>query len=247
MDSSSCISDVGVYCKEFFSVNERQATKVVLVALAALSLVVFQTNLPVITGVAVGVGLGFLTLVFEKYVRAGSELDRDWLDVSKIDRWHLLGCLCFYSVVIPALSAFATPVGAAPVAQGIGWAIRSGDIGLIFTACLLGPCSEEILFRGFLQERIEDLVYMTRKWTCVSVEITQDIANLVQAVLFGGVHILGKQVMKSTEKGVVWLMTGACGWYWGHTKNKECLLSSIALHSMHNASSTINILMSDTF
>ncbi|MDP1608591.1 MAG: CPBP family intramembrane metalloprotease [Chlamydiales bacterium] len=104
-----------------------------------------------------------------------------------------------------------------------------------FKVVVQGPICEEILYRGFLQERFVDIVELfDRHVYPLSNEFQEGIPSLAQAAVFGLAHITGNQVAPGAEL-LIATATGWSGCVWGICKieNKDLLLST-TIHSATN-------------
>lgn len=108
-------------------------------------------------------------------------------------------------------------------------------VRFLFKCIVVAPICEEILFRGFVQERFEDAAQLLNRHIYpLSRRAQEKMANVAQAILFGIVHILGGQVAPA-GKWVVALASGWCGYVLGRRKTESTsLTAAMAEHSMNN-------------
>lgn len=97
----------------------------------------------------------------------------------------------------------------------------------LFTVCLVVPASEEILFRGYIQNYLGS-------------QLPARLAILVSSVIFGICHYSGKQGLSNVEivgaLSVFSVFLGSVYW------KERSLLGSIALHGTFNAVSCVGIM-----
>lgn len=115
------------------------------------------------------------------------------------------------------------------------WALLT----LVFRICIIAPITEEIFFRGFLQEKIRDVqAFVTNGKHNTSTQKTIRVG--LQAIIFGLCHYGEEQ--GSANKVIVFL-TGYLGYIFGKRKEKtKDLWSSMALHFSINARSTATLI-----
>ncbi len=109
---------------------------------------------------------------------------------------------------------------------------------LLAQACIIAPIIEEILFRGFLQEKIRDIQAALFK-SNENTLIHKSIRIIAQASLFGLAHYHPK----NSENRLVIVGTGLAGALFGTAKEKtQDLWQPIAMHAGLNASTTCGML-----
>ncbi len=128
------------------------------------------------------------------------------------------------------------PLAAAGPVQRVVSEGMKKPLEFAFKAIIQAPIVEEILFRGFLQERLEDIGHFFSKTICpIPRKMVQKIANVAQAIFFGYCHIIGGQVIPAA-KWLVMAVTGYVGYVCGEAKRKyDTLLIPMALHGINNA------------
>ncbi len=94
---------------------------------------------------------------------------------------------------------------------------------MIPIATLVDPISEEILFRGFLLERLEDLGFSENK------------SDWLQAVLFSAAHM---PLIQGIQEGMgifVFFLISLTGWVLSRYKREgKSLIAPMAIHSAVN-------------
>ncbi|MBX7067467.1 MAG: CPBP family intramembrane metalloprotease [Parachlamydiales bacterium] len=204
-----------------------QQKKVVAVALASLALFVLQLSL------SIGLAL-LLTAVITVLTHFCPRNDTDWFntqfDLKTIG--FLSGFLILKPLIIQAFF-WALGIPLPPIAQeGIAEMILSAPWKMIPLASIVAPFSEEILFRGFLLERLEDL------------QLGETLSMLGQSFIFGAVHL-----NKSIQEGMqipVFAVLSFMGYIFGRLKKEEnSLLAPMAIHSANNIGACVHVLLSD--
>ena len=71
--------------------------------------------------------------------------------------------VAFSLLVVPVVICFMTSLGVLPV-QIMVLQVMTGNLRAILIMHLIAPITEEILFRGFIQERIEDLGFLIDRY-----------------------------------------------------------------------------------
>jgi membrane protease YdiL (CAAX protease family) len=138
-------------------------------------------------------------------------------------------------ILVPIFIGLSIAMGTAPM-QNVVVQLMNRNVRMIFLVTVSAPIAEEILFRGFLQERIEDVITLVGRVICpVSKAVKKYVSLFLQAVVFGLVHIPGKQVVETAKKIHVFIAITITGLWLGWRKNKDkSLLSPIAIHASQN-------------
>ncbi len=107
------------------------------------------------------------------------------------------------------------------------------EISYVFSyACILAPIIEEIVFRGFLQEKIKDIQVLCFGKEAANSFINKIVRIALQALAFGLVHYHALQGLFNI---VVVIMTGLIGFSSGFLKEEtNALGASISYHSLIN-------------
>lgn len=131
---------------------------------------------------------------------------------------------------------------AVPPAQVIGKLIQSRNWHTIVLATLVAPITEEILFRGFLQERLEDTAYLFSRFIHpLSDNVQNRISNFGQAIIFGYVHMHKAQTKLANT--LIFALTGGIGLLMSSFKGRrDNLITPILAHSANNTSFCLRLL-----
>ncbi|OGN55353.1 MAG: hypothetical protein A3D96_03645 [Chlamydiae bacterium RIFCSPHIGHO2_12_FULL_44_59] len=193
--------------------------KVVAVALACIGLFVLQLGLSLSLALCFTTTVTLLTYLFPRE-------DQDWLswpnDKSEEHsiKWISALLLAKPFLITLLFLALGLPLPGVPQVGILEYLMRYPITGLLKTS-LLAPFTEEILFRGFLFERLEDL------------HLSRRVSQGIQAVLFGLAH-LNKKIEEGYEMAVVLPIT-IFGYFLGSRKSKSgSLAGPLALHSASN-------------
>lgn len=253
MSLSAISSSVGQDVRQGGVITSAQSRKVIAVALACLVCFSVQWGMSWGRAVAISLGCAGSTLLSEVTLRNGaSPLNGDWFNGSDVEGRELFKCLIVWAaVVILVTVVLRRRNGEMDPAQAVAREILRGDIRTIGMATLIAPVTEEILFRGFMRERLEDiLLLMNRCLPIASDGVCEKISLVAQALVFGAIHVVGNQVIRVGRKIPVFCMTALMGFRLGLCSEmfsgRRSLLPSIAVHSAHNTSLTIGLLISRT-
>jgi membrane protease YdiL (CAAX protease family) len=106
---------------------------------------------------------------------------------------------------------------------------------LIFRICIVAPVIEEVIFRGFLQEKIRNIQVLLGS-TRIDSRIQKAVRVAFQAIVFGLAHIHPAQ---GALNGFIFLFTGVLGAACGYLKEKTSTLwVPMAFHAHNNISYT---------
>lgn len=233
---SSFFSLEGISKELEIELSKRQLLKIATVAAACFAMCMFQWGMPIVMSLAIATTMALSALLAEKEIRRAPHLQTDWFNTDHI-HWVALTCHLLYRLIaVPAIIIFQASLAvAAPPAQAVALAIQAGYLREILITAILGPITEEILFRGWLQERLEDFFYLLSQLFPISEKAQQHFAACLQAIIFGALHVTGGQVCQSGEKLAVFLGTTFFGWIAGLTKIfDQSLISPILVHSASN-------------
>ncbi len=193
---------------------------------------------------AAGIGLACsaVTVLSEAFLRQNDDMNTDWTN-RDFDRKSALFSVALRLTLLPAIVGLATASGILPL-QSVGAHILAGNKKIILLAALIGPIAEEILFRGFLQERMEDLANLADRHLSPLPQAAKEwFAIVSQTVLFGSLHITGTQVVNQSKRFVVFCSTSFLGLILTLAKKEDkSLLSPIAIHSAQNSGIVLGLL-----
>lgn len=236
-------------CPRAFTLEPYQALKMHQVlkvgAVAAACLVVIGIQLSYSWPLAAAVALtcSIITLVSEIFLRNDNNQNNINWGNEPINPRRLMIHIALRLSVVPLVLGLMTAFGIMPL-QAVAIQIMSGNIKLILLATLIAPIAEEIIFRGFIQERLEDLATLIDRYIQpLSHESKKLFSAVAQAVLFGAVHITGKQVINHSMKIAVFCMTTLFAYTLTMLKETDqSLLSPIAFHCAHNTGIVLGLL-----
>lgn len=220
------------------SLSKPQAIKVASVALACLAMFSLQLQCSFILASKISFVCSTATFLSEKLKNNSA----DWF--TAINTKELLPDLIKRLLLFPICTGLLYTSLGLPV-QVVAQKILFCDLRVIFIATVIAPVVEEILFRGFIQERIEDVSFLVGRYIHqIPVGTTEKIALATQAVFFGLSHLPGNQIIGSLfDKVIVFSTVTFSGYYYGMAKNKDqSLLPSIALHALQNITLTLGLL-----
>lgn len=225
------------------SLETYQIQKVAAVALACLAL--FGIQLGCSWGLAIGIALigSTITLLSETFLRTDHSQNINWTNTD-VDTRFLMIQVAFRIVVLPIIIGLMMAFATMPLIQAVALEILAGNMKMILLATLIAPIAEEILFRGFIQERLEDMATLFDHYIYPLPESAKEWFSIsVQSLLFGAVHITGAQVLKSSMKAVVFGMTSLLGFLLAILKNMDkSLLPPIAIHWAQNTGFVLGLL-----
>lgn len=200
-----------------------QKKKVMAVALASLALFVLQL------GLSLSLALGLSALI-TLLTHLKPRPDNDWFN-TQFDH-KKIGFLATFLILRPFIIQiffWALGIPLPPIAQeGIAKMILSEPWKMVALASVVAPFSEEILFRGFLLERLEDLHLSARA------------SDIAQSLIFGVVHL--NKAIESGMEILVMLMLSFMGHLFARFKQEEnTLIAPMAIHSANNLGACIYV------
>lgn len=222
-----------------------QVKKVAAVALGCIGLFGVQMGLTWAVTAGISFACTTLSLLSESFLRQGQSQNTNWLRVQR-PKPNFLFHIALHLTVFPLIVALSTACGSVP-AQGVAKLILSGNIRTIFLATTVAPITEEIFFRGFIQERLEDITTLINRYIYPITNSTKEFgSSVIQSIFFGALHITGTQVAGGLcKKLIVLLQTTLFGYYMTKLKNENrSLLPGIAMHSAQNTGVTLGLLAS---
>lgn len=105
------------------------------------------------------------------------------------------------------------------------------------SVCIFGPVAEEIVFRGFVQERIED-VQIHMRGGAPDLEGEKNTRILLQALLFGLAHYSRPQ---GSSNPFIILATASMGYAFGRLKEDHGIHASMMYHAAANSLITARV------
>jgi membrane protease YdiL (CAAX protease family) len=218
-----------------------QIQKVMAVALGCLAFFTIQFGLGLAISAGIGLGCATITLCSEQTLRTDPKKNIDWLRPSPFKQ--LIPRVALHALGVILYAGLTTAAGVVPI-QAVAALILAKNLKVILIATLIAPITEEILYRGFIQERLEDVATLIDRHICRLKTTTKERCSaVVQALLFGAMHTVSGQVVGLTNKVITCLTTALTGYYLTHLKNKhKSLLSSITFHSAHNTGIVLGML-----
>lgn len=236
------IQVLGHQVVNLYNSHKTNLNKITLVALASFAFFSLQVPLPIILALKVSAVLSLSTVVFEHFF---DKKHCDWIKISNLIP-HKITCYFFASYFSSLMKVFLlSPLKQDLFLQEVTKLIAQKNLKMIINSLFIAPFCEEILFRGFLFERFVDLICLTSKYiSYLSPDKITTIANIAQAIFFGGLHIIGGQVTDLKSKILVMIDTSLAGAMFGELKSTQGnLIYSICFHSLYNLRSTISTLI----
>lgn len=239
-----------------FSLSRVQFEKVTGVAVASILLFGFQLSLSTAAVVKITCVCSVLTVLSEKSLRAEDE-QKSWFDVYSINKDALKGQIVFMLIVQTIVGVALTLLNIAPP-QTVAQLIAQRNMRLIAMAIVVAPIAEELFFRGFVMERIEDAVILFNRYVYpiypkhgylnepekhIRVAIRHSaICHLGQAMIFGAMHIRATQTKLANS--VIFVATTLIGRILSSVKMKTgALMNPMIAHSIHNGSMVCRLLV----
>ncbi len=225
----------------FLTLSETQE-KTLAVALASFAFLTLQFGLSSLTAGYYALSLAAVTLLSQETLRNGStslECKR-WFDLSKLNTEDLKDFGIHVSVTALFTGIFFNAAKIGPI-QEIGAFLASGNPYFFLLAIVIAPITEEILFRGFLRERVEDTLFLTNRYIfSVSASTQKKIAHIAQALLFGAVHLQFKSIQTDL---FIFAITSNIGYKLMKIEDEAgTIYQSICTHSLVNAINTLRLL-----
>lgn len=230
---------------ESFPMSKLEVRKVTAVALACLSFFSLQMGAPLAFSIGISVACSAITFISEKL----RDSKYDWFSTDKIKKEMLFRNVSrnlIQSIVIVSILNKLSFLHGQRVIQSI----LACDLRIIFLVTVIAPIAEEILFRGFLQERIEDLMNFTNCFICrIEAKKQIRITQLAQSLIFGLVHLPGGQVRGNAfTQAHIFASISMLGFIFGLLKDRDCsILPPIAVHWSQNTGVVLGLLISKIF
>lgn len=125
------------------------------------------------------------------------------------------------------------------------WSFNNGtwqSLQALGKTCIMAPLTEEVFFRGFIQEKIEDVQFVLRTHQGTpDLGAEQRMRILLQAILFGLAHY---NVRQGNWNGKIVLYTGMMGYALGLLKEKQGIHSCMLLHGASNLIVSLRVFIS---
>jgi membrane protease YdiL (CAAX protease family) len=237
IEPASAFSFPKIMLPEFY-----QTKKIIAVALACLAFFGLQFCYSWTAAAGIAVACSTITLLSETFLRTDDEQKLDWFSWDQINTINLVIGVALRLLLLPVAVTLMTACGRMPL-QNVALKIMAGDLRLILLAILVAPIAEEILFRGFIHERIEDLLNLVDRHVIQVTHLKGLVSVALPSMLFGLIHITGAQVVKSSMRIVIFCMATAAGFMLLMKKKiDQSLLSPIAIHSTQNTGFTLGLL-----
>ena len=238
------------YCYLFNELTSNKncllAVKITAVAAVALTSFVLQMSCSLTFGCGMALIATTLTLFSEKVIRPlhPEFTSSNWIntEINKIKlKKFIFNCLVYRTLLVTIVyGCIFSPI------QTIAVAISNLHLKTILLVTIIGPLSEEILFRGFLQERIEDSLILINLFIIeIKTEKIKQLVIYTSSLLFGSAHIVGDQVVSVTKKIFVFIVITFIGKFFSDMKNEnnQSLLPCIASHMALNTSFTCGLIL----
>ncbi|HSX03719.1 MAG TPA: CPBP family intramembrane glutamic endopeptidase [Rhabdochlamydiaceae bacterium] len=113
---------------------------------------------------------------------------------------------------------------------------------VIFRTAIVAPVIEEVVFRGFLQEKIRNIQLFIFGKGAADLTVHKTMRIALQALLFGLAHYRADQ---AGINGFIVLFTGVSGTYNGYLKEKTSTLWCPIAEHAHWNSSTVGAIVGD--
>lgn len=210
--------------------------KTILVALAAIVFFGVQMGLCLASTIALTTLMGMATYLSEVHLRKNKPNQIDWLNQNFDWKKEALIALIFFSVR-PFLMVFLVvalnlklPL---PPQKHLLDLLRANPLKMFMLGGVIAPIAEEILFRGFLLERLEDAVHLLKRFT--PIRLADSKAAVAQAIFFGVIHV--KKAMETADRVSTAIVISLMGFLFAKVKKSDrTLISPTALHAANNLS-----------
>lgn len=251
VEGSSPSMNRGVYKIDLFSfsLETYQVRKVISVALGILAFFALQFGFSLIAAGAISLACASVCLLSEVWLRPMQKQKCDWFSFEEMNKTSVMIHVALRLTLLPAIIAFSTASGNLPL-QRVALQIMAFNPWVIFLANIVAPLAEEIVFRGFIQERFEDLVYLIDLYLYsfpdnMKIMIKSGLSISATGIFFGYLHIIGDQVRDLSMKMIVFLQITLTGLFYSYLKNRDnSLLSTMGIHFSQNGGVTLGLLSS---
>lgn len=186
-----------------------------------------------------------LTALSEYFLRRNSTIPiagSNWFSTERVSGKKLLTDFCIILSInlIAGLIFSFLNISIGQYAQEL---IKKRDLRTLLIAPIIAPICEEILFRGFLKERLEDgCTLFSRFIKPISDDTNKLLSNVGQAILFGIGHMNALQTRAMNV--FIFCATSLVGFIAGYKKDlSSSLIPPICTHMSINTGVTTRLLI----
>lgn len=225
----------------FFCLTRVQVEKVAGVAIGCIILFGFQMACSSTTVAKIAFSCSALTLLAEKCLRSEND-QKSWFKFSSVDM-EAVGKHLTAAFTVQIIAGIVFRVLNIQIFQAVAKLIAQRHMIIIILAIVAAPISEELVFRGFVMERIEDAATLCNRYICkIHPETQKNIANFGQAILFGAVHINAMQ--SKLANMIIFAGAGLGGFIVGKVKTlNNSILQPMMHHSIHNGALVFRLVL----
>jgi membrane protease YdiL (CAAX protease family) len=235
------IQAIGPWVK-CLKVHSPCTTKIALVALSCFGFLTLQFSFPYVLAAKISVSCATVCFACDVIFPKKSSEDLLWLNTTHmtISSWAL-GFFSHQMLNIMKTILLFGSNGSIPI-QEVSKKILNYDPKLLVISLIIAPICEELLFRGFLVERLYDLMHVASIIIPLTDEVQKKIAHVVQAALFGLMHILFGQVQEFKYRVIVFCDTMFLSLVSQEMKSStKSLVPSICYHALANLNATLSM------
>lgn len=219
--------------------------KVAAVALASFAFFTLQRRLSMAQAGLIAGGLSSLTWLSEVFLRQDPSYPRttpNWFNTKSFHSIELALLVCFAACVNLIAGMIFSWLNIS-IGQYVQELIKKRDPRILFVGPFVAPICEEILFRGFLKERLEDGCFLFSRFILpLSDDCIEGISNIGQAIIFGAAHVNAMQTR--LVNAFIFTATSLIGFGLGCKKYLEAsLISCIGEHMTINTCVTARLLI----
>lgn len=214
--------------------------KVVSVGIASFAFLTIQMGAPIAFAGTTAVFFCSTTFLSEWFIKDGTNtlsFSSKWFST---DRFNAKEIGLFILVALSANGVAGLIFTALGISNGqhVSQLLKTGNWHIIGIAVLVAPICEEILFRGFLKDRIQDVCYLTNRYIYRLSDDASDLFPIVgQAIIFGLGHM---NSLQSTAANIfLFATTTGMGILQGI---EQSLLTPIVRHMTINSAVTLRLL-----
>jgi hypothetical protein len=232
MARTSPLSVISNFPYAVLSCETYQIQKVGAVALATLSFLYLHWQASLSSAARAALVFSSVTLLSEIGWRTQDTKSCDWFSYSQLETKRIVQRIAKRLLMIPLLVGVTLALGILPLPSAIG-AILAGNSNVFFLSTVITPIAEEILFRGFLHERIEDLTLLASHW--MTRETRMKVNTAITALVCATFLVAGKPNTKLFVKAFTFGRATFSAWRSVKTKQKDqSLLSPMINNSTKN-------------